>query len=234
MLTRPGRVHVVVGLLALGALAACSSDAADVTVTVTGTNDGCALSADVLEAGNIGFEFTNDADDVNELYVVKANGDVVGEVENVTTGTTRTLTADLVAGDYLVRCKPGQTGDGIESNFSVIGDGGTAQAAPDRTTSFEAVEFRYPDLSLDGIVAGETIRFEMSNTGSQPHEFEVLDPDGNAIGEVAAIEPGSLRWRDDDLRIPGVYRYQCILVDENTGKQHTELGMKGTFEVAAD
>jgi hypothetical protein len=173
MFTRSRRVHVVAGLLALGALAACSSDAADVSVTVTGTNDACSLSADELQAGSIGFEFTNEADDVNELYVVNADGDVVGEVENVTTGTTRTLTADLVAGDYLVRCKPGQSGDGIESSFRVVGDGGTAQAAPDRTTTFEAVEFGYPDLDVDGIVAGETIRFEMTNAGTQPHEFEV-------------------------------------------------------------
>jgi hypothetical protein len=126
MINRSGRVHVVlVGVLALGALAACSSDAADVTVTVTGTNDSCSMSADELAAGTIGFEFTNEADDVNELYVVQADGDVVGEVENVTTGTTRTLTADLGAGDYLVRCKPGQSGDGIESAFRVVGDGGS-------------------------------------------------------------------------------------------------------------
>jgi plastocyanin len=234
MFTRSGRVHVVAGLLAFGALAACSSDAADVSVTVTGTNDSCSLSAEELEAGTIGFEFTNEADDVNELYVVEADGDVVGEVENVTTGTTRTLTADLVAGDYLVRCKPGQSGDGIESSFRVVGDGGTAQAAPDRTTTFEAVEFRYPDLDVDGIIAGETIRFEMTNAGTQPHEFEVLDPDGNAIGEVAAVEPGASGGATMTFEAPGVYRYQCILVDENTGDQHTELGMKGTFEVAAD
>jgi plastocyanin len=231
--SRPALAVAICGLT-LVTLSACSSDAADVSVTVTGTNDGCALSADVLEAGNIGFEFTNEADDVNELYVVKANGDVVGEVENVTTGTSRTLTADLVAGDYLVRCKPGQSGDGIESSFSVTGEGGTAQAVPDRTTTFEAVEFKYPDLDVDGIVAGETIRFEMTNAGSQPHEFEVLDPDGNAIGEVAAIEPGASGGATMTFEAPGVYRYQCILVDGNTDKPHSELGMKGTFEVPAN
>ena len=31
----------------------------------------------------------------------------------------------------------------------------------------------------------ETIRFEMDNKGEQPHEFEVLDPDGGAVGEIA-------------------------------------------------
>jgi len=213
------------------ALSACSTDSADVTVDVTGTDDACTMSADVLDAGNIGFEFTNRAGDVSELYVLRANGDVVGEVENVTTGTKRTLTVDLVAGDYLVRCKPGQTGDGIESSFTVTGEGGTAQAAPDRTVTFEAVEFGYPDLDVDGITAGETIRFDMTNAGSQAHEFEVLDPDGEAIGEVASTEAGASSGATLTFASPGVYSYQCILVDENTGKPHTELGMTGTFEV---
>jgi iron uptake system component EfeO len=214
-------------------LAACSTDAADVTVDVTGTDDACTLSTDILDAGNIGFEFTNRADDVNELYVLRANGDVVAEVENVTTGTSRTLTADLVAGDYLVRCKPGQTGDGIESSFTVTGEGGTAQATPDRTVTFEAVEFRYPDLDVEGIIAGETIRFEMTNAGSQAHEFEVLDPDGNAIGEVVSTEPGASSGATMTFESAGLYSYQCILVDENTGKKHSELGMVGTFDVPA-
>ena len=30
---------------------------------------------------------------------------------------------------------------------------------------------------------------------------------------------------------PGVHTYQCILVDPETDKPHTELGMIGTFEV---
>jgi plastocyanin len=31
---------------------------------------------------------------------------------------------------------------------------------------------------------------------------------------------------------PGVYTYQCILVDPTTNEPHTELGMIGTFDVA--
>jgi plastocyanin len=230
----PKVLATTLAIVSLAALAACSTEDADVTVDVTGTDDACTLSADILDAGNIGFEFTNEANDVNELYVLRANGDVVSEVENVTTGTSRTLTVDLVAGDYLVRCKPGQTGDGIESTFTVTGEGGTAQAAPDRTVAFEAVEFRYPDLDVDGINAGETIRFEMANAGTQAHEFEVLDPDGDAIGEVASTEPGAASGATLTFVSPGVYSYQCILVDESTGKPHTELGMEGTFEVTAN
>lgn len=95
--------RVVLAATALLALAACSTESADSTVEVTGTDDACVIAQDVVEAGKVGFEFTNESSKVNELYVLKANGDTLGEVENVTTGTSRTLTVDLVAGDYLVR-----------------------------------------------------------------------------------------------------------------------------------
>jgi plastocyanin len=228
----PRRTAFAACVLALSVLTACSTESADSTVEVTGTNDACIIARDVVEAGKVGFEFTNESSKVNELYVLKANGDTLGEVENVTTGTSRTLTVDLVAGDYLVRCKPGQSGDGFESPFTVTGDGGTAQAEPDREIAFDAIDFGYENLDLDEISDGDTIRFVMDNVGEQPHEFEVLDPDGEPIGEVAATNPGESGGATVTFTAPGVYTYQCILVDPASGKPHTELGMIGTFDVA--
>lgn len=221
---------VLIGAAAL--LSACSGGAADTTATVTGTDDACTLENDIIEAGKVGFEFTNEGKEVSELYVLNGDGDVMGEVENVTTGTSRTLTVDLVAGDYQVKCKPGMTGDGITSDFTVTGEGGTAQAEPDRTITFDAVDFTYEDLDLTGITAGTTIRFEMTNSGDQPHEFEVLDPGGEAIGEVGATEPGKTGGATMTFAAPGKYTYQCILIDPKTGKKHTMLGMVGDFSVA--
>ena len=226
------RVVLTLPVAALLMLTACSTEAADSTVAVTGTNDACDIDQDVVDAGKVGFEFVNESNKVNELYVLKANGDTLGEVENVTTGTSRTLTVDLVAGDYLVRCKPGQTGDGFESPFTVTGDGGTAQAEPDREIAFESIDFEYENLDLTGIADGDTVRFAMDNTGEQAHEFEVLDPDGEPIGEVAATNPGESGGATMTFTAPGVYTYQCILVDPATDQPHTELGMIGTFDVA--
>jgi plastocyanin len=225
------RALLAVSAVALLALSACSTEEADSTVEVTGTDDACIIVKDIIDAGKVGFDFTNESSKVNELYVLKANGDTLGEVENVTTGTSRTLTVNLVAGDYLVRCKPGQTGDGFESTFTVIGDGGTEQVA-DREISFEAIDFDYENLDLSGITDGDTIRFAMTNIGEQPHEFEVIDPDGEPIGEVAAMNPGESGGATLTFTAPGVYTYQCILVDPATNKPHTELGMIGTFDVA--
>ena len=186
---------------------------------------------DDSQAGKIDFEFTNEADDVSELYVLRPDADVVSEVENVTTGTSRTLTVDLAAGDYLVRCVPGQTGEGHSTPFTVTGEGGADVAEADREISFDAVDFTYENLDLSDIVTGETIRFEMENKGDQPHEFEVLDPADEPVGEIAGIAAGFSGGATMTFEAPGVYTYQCILIDPETGKDHTKLGMIGTFEV---
>ncbi len=227
----PRRVVHAAAVTALLALAACSTESADSTVEVTGTDDACLIAQDIVDAGTVGFEFLNESSKVNELYVLKANGDTLGEVENVTTGTSRTLTVDLVAGEYLVRCKPGQSGDGFESTFTVTGDGGTERAEPEREVAFDAIDFGYENLDLTGFADGDTIRFVMDNLGDQAHEFEVLDPDGDPIGEVAATGPGTSGGATMTFTAPGVYTYQCILVDPATNQPHTELGMIGTFEV---
>ncbi|MEZ5165255.1 MAG: cupredoxin domain-containing protein [Acidimicrobiales bacterium] len=218
--------------IALLAGSACSVGAADTEVSVTGTDTECRLADEPVAAGKVDFSFGNEASDISELYVLRENGDVVGEVENVTSGTTRSLVVDLVAGTYLLRCKPGQTGDGITSEFTVTGAGGTPVAAPDRTIGFESFDFHYGDVDLSTIESGETIRFEMTNRGSQPHEFEVLDADGEALGEVAAMEPGASGGATITFPEAGTYTFQCILVDPETEKPHTELGMTGTFVVS--
>jgi iron uptake system component EfeO len=114
------RTIAVALVITSGLAASCSTAESDTSVSVTGTNDSCELSQGRLDAGRISFEFTNEADDISELYVLRPDGDVVSEVENVTTGTQRTLVVELEEGDYEVRCKPGQAGDGFASAFEVV------------------------------------------------------------------------------------------------------------------
>lgn len=236
---RNGSSNASFRLLMLAALAFTAASCADSSggdaesVTVVGTNDACELGQAEIPAGKIDFEFTNKADDVSELYVLYDNGDVVSEVENVTTGTSRTLSVDLTAGDYRVTCKPGQVGDGFSSDFAVTGEGGTERAEPDRKITLDAHDFDYTGLeALEDITLDETIRFQMTNSGEQPHEFEVIRPNGKALGEVAEIEPGEEGGATMTFDEPGKYMFQCIIVDEESDKPHTKLGMVGTFEVA--
>lgn len=217
--------------LVLAAVGCSSSDPDATSVAVTGSDSSCDIAQAELPAGPIDFEFTNKAGDVNELYVLRENGEIVSEVENVTTGTSRTLSVDLVAGNYKVNCKPGQTGDGFKSSFEVTGKGGRVEATPDRTVTFDAYDFGYKDLDLD-VHTGETIRFEMTNIASdQPHEFEVLKPNGDPLGEIGAVEPAKKGGVTLTFTEAGKYTYQCILVDPATKKTHAMLGMTGTFTV---
>ena len=55
------------------ALASCSDSSGGKAVTVTGSDDGCEIEQTTLPAGKLDFVFTNTADDVNELYVLKAD-----------------------------------------------------------------------------------------------------------------------------------------------------------------
>ena len=64
---RSALVTLVAMSAAVSLVAGCSTDAADTTVAVTGTNDGCQIENDVLDAGTIAFDFTNEAKKVNEL-----------------------------------------------------------------------------------------------------------------------------------------------------------------------
>lgn len=231
--SRPTRTAAMAAVVVLGAvsLGACSDSSGGTKVAVTGTDDACELARDVLPAGKVTFDFTNEAKDVNELYVVRPGGEVVSEVEGVTTGTSRTLNVDLSAGKYQVRCKPGMKGSGFSSDFTVTGEGGAERSAADRTVAFDAVDFTYQGLDVSDVRQGETIRFRMTNGGDQPHEFEVLGPDGEPVGEIAGVEPGEVGIADVTFAEAGDYAYQCILVDPATDQEHTMLGMKGTFTV---
>ena len=101
-----------------------------------------------------------------------------------------------------------------------------------REISFDAVDFTYEDLDLSDIVTGETIRFEMENKGDKPHEFEVLDPSDEPVGEIAGIAAGYSGGATMTFEAPGVYTYQCVLtLGYGSTTVHTELGMIGTFEV---
>lgn len=109
----------------------------------------------------------------------------------------------------------------------------TQGATPDRIIEFESVDFGYETLDLSGIEAGETIRFVMENAGTEPHEFEVLGPDGEALGEVEKTAVGEVGEAVITFEEPGPHTYQCILSSEQHGEAHDALGMTGSFEVAA-
>jgi len=108
-------------VLAVGALAGCSSKPVDRTVAVQGTDSACTPAQASVQAGVIAFAFSNSGKETSELYVLRENGDVVGEREDVAPGATAELVVEVAAGSYTLQCKPGQKGDGISTPITVTG-----------------------------------------------------------------------------------------------------------------
>lgn len=99
-------------------------------LTVMATDDACTVSSADAPSGTLTFAVTNKGSKVNEFYLFAADGvRVVGEVENIGPGITRNLVVRIKPGTYVAACKPGMTGDGIRSDFTVS-DSGEAVAAP--------------------------------------------------------------------------------------------------------
>jgi iron uptake system component EfeO len=105
---------------ALGALSACSSDEGPEAIPVTSTASECQVDETQFSTGKLRFAVTNKDDQPTELYVYGAGDKVIGEVENVGPGTTRTLSVSISdPGSYELACKPGQTGKGIRQPITV-------------------------------------------------------------------------------------------------------------------
>lgn len=114
-----------VGLASL-ALAGCvaKSELTADALTVTSTDTACEVSAAAATSGTLRFDVTNSSSDITEFYLLASDGlRIVGEVENIAPGASRTLTVVAQPGEYFTLCKPGMVGDGVgRAAFSVTGD----------------------------------------------------------------------------------------------------------------
>lgn len=110
--------------LALAGCVAKTDAAASGALTVTSTDSSCEVSAATATSGTLSFDVTNSGSDVSEFYLLADDGlRIVGEVENVAPGASRTLTVVAQPGDYYTLCKPGMVGEGVgKAAFSVTGD----------------------------------------------------------------------------------------------------------------
>jgi iron uptake system component EfeO len=111
-------------VLVLSGCVAKTDAAATGALTVTSTADGCDVSAATASSGTLAFDVANKGDQVTEFYLLASDGlRIVGEVENVAPGASRTLTVTAQPGDYFTLCKPGMVGEGVgRAAFSVTGD----------------------------------------------------------------------------------------------------------------
>lgn len=115
-----------VGLLLSGCVEnnPSSSDGGSGAIAVTSTDDSCDVATTETASGSISFDVTNEGSQVTEFYLMADDGlQIIGEVENIAPGTSRSLTATVQPGSYKTLCKPGMIGAGVgEGTFTVTGD----------------------------------------------------------------------------------------------------------------
>jgi iron uptake system component EfeO len=130
----------VVALVLAGCVAKADVAASD-ALTVTSTGDGCEVSGSTAPSGTLAFEVTNSGDEVTEFYLLADDGlRIVGEVENIAPGASRSLTVVAQPGEYYTLCKPGMIGEGVgRASFSVTGDA-VAVEGPDAEQKQQAVD----------------------------------------------------------------------------------------------
>jgi iron uptake system component EfeO len=123
----------LVGSLALAGCAPGSDSAG--TIRVKASDTACDLSQENAPAGTVTFSVTNGGSDVTEFEILTSGDErIVSEAEDIGPGLSRDLVVRLPEGSYVVACVPGQSGDGIRTDFAV-----TASDS-DVTLSFEHEE----------------------------------------------------------------------------------------------
>ena len=191
------RVLAAGGAFALaGSLSACSSDAGSAASEhkVQAGDDSCEVDDSSLDAGTHTFSIANVGSDVTEVYIYGKDGDdfstIIGERENIGPGTTQRLEVDLAAGDYQLACKPGMTGDGIRTELSVTGSGGSAEASQesyDRELEFMVEQHGTVNEPAElSARSGERIEFKLENESDAAYHLELVDPSGSELGEGEA------------------------------------------------
>ncbi|MBN9375072.1 MAG: PbrT family lead (Pb2+) uptake porter, partial [Cellulomonas sp.] len=97
----------------------------------------CRLSATTAPSGSLTFSVSNAGGDVTEFYLLRADGTVVGEVEDIGPGLSRDLVVQAGPGSYTAACKPGMTGEGVRQPFTVT-DSGTPVPSLQSSTETDA------------------------------------------------------------------------------------------------
>jgi iron uptake system component EfeO len=121
---------LAVPALAVG-LSACqakdntdANNSADQKIQVVSTDDACDVSSEGAPSGHLQFSVKNEGSQVTEFYFYGEDGKrIVGEVENIGPGLSRDLVVRAAPGKYVASCRPGMSGDGIRSDFSVSDSG---------------------------------------------------------------------------------------------------------------
>ena len=204
-------LHVVALIAAPAALAfgACSaatttdaaSGASGGAITVTATDATCEVSRTEAPAGRVEFTVTNTGSKVNEYYVYAEGDRILGEVENIAPGLTRTFHVELAEpGTYETACKPGMVGDGIRAPFTITGEAAAPRSDDENLTAATTEYQHYVASQADAFLAG-TSEFVALVKAGKVDEAKALYPTARSSWE--RIEPVAESFGDLGPNIDG-------------------------------
>ncbi|MGB4780086.1 iron uptake system protein EfeO [Microbacterium sp.] len=183
--------------LALAGCVARTDVASGDALEVSSTDTSCDVSASAATSGTLAFDVTNSSSQISEFYLLAEDGlRIVGEVENIAPGASRTLTVVAQPGDYFTLCKPGMVGEGVgRAGFSVTGDAVAAtgddseqkQQAVDLYAAFVKDQVEQLVPAVDEFVAAyetgddETARTLFPTTRAF---YERIEPVAESLGDL--------------------------------------------------
>jgi iron uptake system component EfeO len=213
--SRALRRPVIVAALATVAAAACVPNAANngSSIAVTSTDDACQVAVNQATSGTVAFDVTNRGSKVTEFYLMAEDGlRIIGEVENIAPGASRTLTTTVQPGIYQTLCKPGMVGLGVgRTPFTVTGervaisgqDAEVKQGAVDLYAAFvkEQVAQLVPATQgfVDLYVAGDDEAAKDQFPDIRTH-YERIEPVAEALGD---LDP-RIDYREIDAKAEGL------------------------------
>jgi iron uptake system component EfeO len=187
-------------------------------IGVEASDTACTVERTEAPAGTIAFTVRNAGSKVNEFYVYGEGDQVVGEVENLTPGVTRTLHVQVATpGTYQTACKPGLKGKGIRGDFTVTG--ATTSQAPDAAmaaavTSYQAFVSAQSDELLirttefvAAVKAGKVAEAKKAFPVARG-PWERIEPVAESFGDLDPMIDGRADVASEGMAFTGFHRLE--------------------------
>lgn len=170
-------------------------------ITVTANDTTCEVARAEAPAGTIEFTVSNTGTKINEFYVYAEGDRIMGEVENIAPGLTRTFHVEVAEpGTYETACKPGMVGKGIRHDFTVTGASAAPQTDDAKIQAATASYKRFVGSQSDALLARTTEFVGLVKAG-KVDEAKALYPVARSYWE--RIEPVAESFGDLDPKIDG-------------------------------
>ena len=202
-----------------------STGAAGGPIAVTMTDTTCEVARGEAPAGTIEFAVTNTGSKVNEFYVYAEGDRIMGEVENISPGLTRSFHVDVSEpGSYETACKPGLVGDGIRAAFTVTGSSAAPKTENEQLTAAVAEYERYVGSQADafltettefvGLVKAGKVEEAKARYPTSRSSWERIEPVAESFGDLDPKIDGRAEVVDDGMTFTGFHRLEQDLWEQ--------------------